>query len=61
MQQFKITIVEMDGLKSAQLYFEGEQMNITTVAHRLWLPTLERSQLAERLHSRNDIDWLPMR
>ena len=59
--QFKITIVEMDGLKSAQLYFEGEQMNITTVAHQLWLPTQERSQLAERLHSRNDIDWLPMR
>ncbi len=56
-----VTVVEIEGLKSAQLYTEGEQILLAPMIQRLWMPNQERCQLAERVHSRNDIDWLPIR
>jgi hypothetical protein len=56
-----VTVVEIEGLKSAQLYTEGEQLSLAPMIQRLWMPNQERCQLAERVHSRNDIDWLPIR
>lgn len=55
-----ITIVELDGLKSAIICVDGEQLDLNQLVYRFWLPGRERCQLAERLHSRNDIEWLPM-
>ncbi len=56
-----VTVVEIEGLKSAQLYTEGEQILLAQMIQRLWMPNQERYQLADRVHSRNDIDWLPIR
>ncbi|MCY2974534.1 MAG: protein kinase [Planctomycetota bacterium] len=56
-----VTVVEIEGLKSAQLYTEGEQIILAPMIQRLWMPNQERCQLADRVHSRNDIDWLPIR
>jgi len=56
-----VTVVEIEGLKSSQLYTEGEQIALASMIQRLWMPNHERCQLAERVHSRNDIDWLPIR
>ncbi len=55
-----ITVVELDGLTSAILCVDGEQLELNQLVYRLWLPSRERCQLAERLHSRNDIEWLPI-
>jgi serine/threonine protein kinase len=55
-----ITIAELDGLKSAILCVDGEQLDLSQIVHRLWLPGRDRCQLAERLHSRNDVEWLPI-
>ena len=55
-----ITIFALDGLKSPILCVDGEQLELAQIIYRLWLPSRERCQLAERLHSRNDVEWLPM-
>jgi hypothetical protein len=55
-----ITIAELEGLKSAILCVDGEQLELAQIVYRLWLPGRERCQLAERLHSRGDVEWLPM-
>jgi len=55
-----ITIAELDGLQSAILCVDGEQLELSQIVYRLWLPGRERCQLAERLHSRSDVEWLPM-
>ncbi|MDZ4852564.1 MAG: protein kinase [Pirellulaceae bacterium] len=55
-----LTIVELDGIKTAILCVDGEQLDHSQIVYRLWLPSRERCQLAERLHSRNDIEWHPM-
>ncbi len=55
-----LTITELEGLKSAILCVDGEQLELSQIVYRLWLPGSERCQLAERLHSRNDVEWLPV-
>ncbi len=52
------TVVELEGLGSAMLLIDGERLDIVDLIDRLWNPTAERNQLAERLRSRTDIDWL---
>lgn len=55
-----VTIIELDGLKSAVLCVDGEQIEVSQIVYQLWQPSHERLHLAERLHSRNDVDWIPM-
>ncbi len=55
-----ITIAELNGLKSPILCVDGEQLELSQIVCRLWLPGRDRCQLAERLHSRSDVEWLPM-
>jgi serine/threonine protein kinase len=54
------TVVKLDGFNSALLYIEGERIDLTELVKRLWRPDDERNQLAARLHSRCDVDWLEM-
>ncbi len=56
----EVMIAEIDGLKSALLCIDGEQIELSQLVHQLWLPNRDRSQLADRLHSRSDIEWLPL-
>jgi serine/threonine protein kinase len=54
------TVAQLSGFNSSLLYVEGERMDLSMLVNRLWRPDQERNQLAERLHSRNDVEWLSM-
>jgi serine/threonine protein kinase len=54
------TVVKSNGFNSALLYMEGERIDLSELVKQLWRPDSERNQLAARLHSRNDVDWLEM-
>lgn len=54
------TVAQVSGFSSSLFYLEGERMDLSELVNRLWRPDKERNQLADRLHSRNDVDWLTM-
>jgi serine/threonine protein kinase len=47
-------------VKSPLVLCEGEQISLLDMIGRLWVPTQTKWNLATRLHSRIDIDWLPI-
>jgi hypothetical protein len=53
-----LSFAELDGLDSSLLCEEAEHIDLLRLAECLWTPSLERSQLLSKLHSRIDIDWI---
>jgi serine/threonine protein kinase len=52
------SMIELEGLDAPLLYIDGERMALSSMINRLWSPNAERNRLAERLHSRVDVDWI---
>ncbi len=52
-----VTIIRTDLVDSPRLVVDGERMILNEVVTSLWPPSSHRSELANRLFSRTDVDW----
>jgi serine/threonine protein kinase len=54
-----ITILRSPMVTSPTIVSEGERMILSDIVRELWFPCHEKLRLADRLHIRCDVDWIP--
>ena len=59
MFQEAVSILFVPQLANPILLCEGEQLCLNDVRENLWIPTGEKTKLAQRVQSRVDVDWIP--
>lgn len=47
-------------LSTPLIVCEGDRLSLGDLQENLWMPTSEKSLLASRLHTRVDVDWIPL-
>ena len=54
------TVIRSKHVASPCILGEGEQLILPEIINRLWAPNQEKLALSHRLHTRIDVDWLPI-
>ncbi len=60
MLRSEYTVIRSKHVASPCILGEGEQLILPEVINRLWAPNQEKLALSHRLHTRIDVDWLPI-
>lgn len=55
-----VNIVRSTKLSSPMMICEGERMILPELVCRMWTPDPDKIELSNRLHSRADVDWMPI-